>query len=138
MIDYIVKNSVSNVIFCGDYFHQRNALTVDTLNIAHRCLQALAKHTKVYMIIGNHDLFNKNSTDVNSINIFRDINNVVVVDKPLECKLNDKTALFVPWLSDLSEYKTSSFDMMFGHFEVSTKFIMSNYEQEHSKGLKSS
>ena len=82
------KNNVSNIIFCGDYFHQRNALTVDTLNIAYRCLQALAKKCNVYMILGNHDLFNKNSTDVNSINIFRDNENIYVIDKATEVKLN--------------------------------------------------
>ena len=70
MIDHIVANNIKNVVFTGDYFHQRNAITIDTLNIAHRCLQAMAKHANVYMILGNHDLFNKNSTEVNSIKIF--------------------------------------------------------------------
>ena len=42
------------------------------------------------MILGNHDLFNKNSTDVNSINIFRDNSSVHVVDSPIEIALNGK------------------------------------------------
>jgi hypothetical protein len=79
------------------------------------------------MIIGNHDLFNKNSTDVNSINIFRDIPNVYVIDKSVEIDINGKRSLFVPWLGDLSTYKTSSFDMMFGHFDISTKFVIASY-----------
>ncbi len=137
IITFISQNNISNVIFTGDFFHQRNALTIDTLNIAHRCLQALAKHAKIYMIIGNHDLFNKNSTDVNSINIFRDIPNVYVIDKSIEIDINGKRSLFVPWLGDLSMYKTSSFDMMFGHFDISTKFVIASYAQEHSRTLKS-
>lgn len=133
MLDAIDKDCIQNIVFCGDYFHQRNALTVDTLNIAYKCLQALAKKCHVHMILGNHDLFNKNSTDVNSINIFRDNKQVIVVDSPLEIEINSKKALLVPWLSDLSGFNEESYDFLFGHFDISTKFLVSSYAQEHSK-----
>lgn len=90
------------------------------------------------MILGNHDLFNKNSVDVNSINIFRDINNVEVVDKPSEITINGKRALLVPWLSDLSQFKEETYDLMFGHFDISSKFLISSYVQEHSQALQAS
>lgn len=135
IIDAVDKHNVSVCIFCGDYFHQRNALTIDTLNIAHRCLQAIAKKCKVYMILGNHDLFNKNSTDINSIRIFNDIDNIKVIDKPLELEMNGKKVLFVPWLSDLTSFKRESYDFMFGHFDISSKFLIASYAQEHSKKL---
>lgn len=138
ILDYIDKEKTSNIVFCGDYFHQRNALTVDTLNIAYRCLQALSKKCKVYMILGNHDLFNKNSTDVNSINIFRDNSNICVVDSPIDVDMNGKKALFVPWLSDLSDFKKESYDFMFGHFDISTRFLITDYVQEHSRSIQAS
>ena len=132
MLDFASKNQIDNIVFCGDYFHQRNALTIDTLNIAHKCIQALAKHAKLYMILGNHDLFNKNSTDVNSINIFRENKNVVVVDKAVEVNLNGCRSLFVPWLANLSNMKKDSYDFMFGHFDISTKFLIDSYAKVHS------
>ena len=135
ILNEISAKNIKNIIFCGDYFHQRNALTVDTLNIAYKCLQALAKECNVYMILGNHDLFNKNSTDVNSINIFRDNSNIHVIDHAEEAVLNGKKALFVPWLADLSEFKENQFHFMFGHFEISSKFLISNYVQEHSRNV---
>ena len=79
------------------------------------------------MVLGNHDLFNKNSTDVNSINIFRDNSHIHVIDKPIELQLNGKAILFVPWLSDLSSFKANSYDFLFGHFDISSKFLISNY-----------
>ena len=85
------------------------------------------------MILGNHDLFNKNSTDVNSINIFRDNSQIHIVDKPESVKMNGKDTLFVPWLSDFSTYKAESFDFMFGHFDISSKFLIASYVQDHSK-----
>ena len=135
VINAVDEHNVSTCIFCGDYFHQRNALTIDTLNIAHRCLQALAKKCKVYMILGNHDLFNKNSTDINSISIFIDISNLVVVDKPVEVMVNGNMSLLVPWLSDLSLFKPNSYDFVFGHFDISSKFLVASYAQDHSKKL---
>lgn len=90
------------------------------------------------MVLGNHDLFNKNSTDVNSINIFRDNANVVVIDKPTEVVLNNKKALLVPWLADLSSFSKESYDFMLGHFEISSKYLIASYVQEHSKAAKAS
>ena len=90
------------------------------------------------MILGNHDLFNKNSTEINSINIFKDIENLVVVDKPIEMLINSKKALLVPWLSDLSNFKKNSYDFLFGHFDVSSKFLIASYTKEHSKKISSS
>lgn len=135
IIDAAIKHKSSACIFCGDYFHQRNALTIDTLNIAHRCLQALAKKCKVYMILGNHDLFNKNSTDINSIRIFGDIDGIEVIDKPIELDINGKRSLLVPWLSDLSSFKQNTYDFVFGHFDISSKFLVASYVQEHSKKM---
>lgn len=90
------------------------------------------------MILGNHDLFNKNSTEINSINIFKDIENLVVVDRPIEMLMNSKNVLLVPWLSDLSDFKKNSYDFLFGHFDVSAKFLIASYAKEHSKKISSS
>lgn len=138
LLEAIDKHSIDNIIFCGDFFHQRNALTIDTLNIAYRCLSALARRCKTYMILGNHDLFNKNSIDINSINIFRNNANVVVVDKPLEASMNGARALLVPWLADLSAYKPETYDFMFGHFDISSKFLMASYREDHANASKTS
>jgi len=93
---------VKTVISCGDIFHARNAIDVNTMNIAYKLVSALAKHCKVYLICGNHDIYMKTSTDVNSVNMFQDIENVVVVKDVMQGMLNDKRALLVPWLGNVS------------------------------------
>jgi DNA repair exonuclease SbcCD nuclease subunit len=138
IVDAIVDNKVDNVIFCGDFFHQRNALTVDTLNIAHRCLKAIASKATLWMILGNHDLFNKNSVDVNSINIFNDNSKVKVISQTTELKLNGKPILMIPWLGDISSLKKESYDFVFGHFDVSSKFVVDNYIDSNSTKAKAS
>ena len=133
IISYAKSHNVKNIIFAGDYFHQRNALSVDTINIAFKCMQSMAKTCTVYMILGNHDLFMKNSVDVNSINMFQDIPNVNIISHATEVDLNSKRALFIPWLADLSKFSKASYDFMFGHFDISSKYLISSYVDEHSR-----
>ena len=138
ILAYAKKSKTKNIIFCGDWFHSRATLDVSTLDIAYKCVQALAKQCKLWMILGNHDLYLKNSTEVSSVNIFKNDSNVVVVDKPLEVMLNSKRALLVPWLANLDGFKRDSYDFMLGHFEISSKFLVQSYIEEHSGKLEAS
>lgn len=138
ILSYAKKSKAKNIIFCGDWFHSRATLDVSTLDIAYKCVQALAKQCKLWMILGNHDLYLKNSTEVSSVNIFKNDSNVVVVDKPLEVILNSKKALLVPWLANLDGFKKDSYDFMLGHFEISSKFLVQSYIEEHSGKLEAS
>ena len=138
ILSYAKKSKAKNIIFCGDWFHSRATLDVSTLDIAYKCVQALSKQCKFWMILGNHDLYLKNSIEVSSVNIFKNDSNVVVVDKPLEVMLNSKKALLVPWLANLDGFKKDSYDFMLGHFEISSKFLVQSYIEEHSGKLEAS
>ena len=123
----IKSENIQNVIFCGDWHHTRNSIESNVLNVSYKLMQALAKVANVYCILGNHDLYLKNSTDVNSLVIFRDIPHVKVYDCVTPVFINSKAALFVPWLGDVSSIEKSSYDMMFGHFEISSQWLMKQY-----------
>lgn len=123
---------VENIIFAGDWFHSRSLLDTNTINVSIKLVQALAKGRKLYLICGNHDSYFKNTTDVNSINIFRSCPNVKVVDKTQELSLNGQRALLVPWLGDVSPYGEGGFDVLVGHFDVSSKYLIKSYVEEHS------
>ena len=95
-------------------------------------MSALAKHCKVYCLLGNHDIYMKNTTDINSLVFFKNIANVQLIDTPTQIELNNSKALLVPWLGDVAKYEDESFDMMFGHFDVSSKYLIKSYIEEHS------
>jgi len=90
-------------------------------------MQALAKVCDVKMIVGNHDSFMKNTLDINSIKMFSDIDRVQIIDTPTEASINGNLSLLIPWLGDLSQFKNNRYDMLFGHFDISTKFLISQY-----------
>ena len=132
IIKYIKENAVKTIIFCGDWNHVRVSTENNVLNVSYKLMQALAKHAKVYCLLGNHDLYLKNSVDVNSLVIFKDIANVQIVDKTLPVSINNNLSLLVPWLGDLGSYEKGFYDMLFGHFDVSHQYLVKSYIEDHS------
>lgn len=130
--DAIERDNVKNVIFGGDWFHSRTQLSLETLNIGIKLVSALAKRANVILIVGNHDCFMKNSTDINSLNVFRDTPNVKIVTEAESGIINGETCLFVPWASSLDVFEKSKYDMAIGHFDVSTKYLVQSYKEEHA------
>lgn len=131
IISYIKSNNIKTCLFLGDWHHVRVSTENNVMNVSYKLMQALAKHCKVICILGNHDIYMKNSVDINSMVIFKSIHNVEIIDKVTEVNINGEKSLLVPWLGDLSEYKDETIDMMFGHFDVSAKYLMKSYIEEH-------
>jgi DNA repair exonuclease SbcCD nuclease subunit len=71
---------------------------------------------KVYMIMGNHDLYYKDKRELNSIEYIRDLENFVMIDEHF---IQDDVAI-IPWLVG-DEFKAVSkiqCKYMFAHFEL--------------------
>ena len=132
MLDCIKKNDIKNVIFGGDLLHERVAINVNTMNVVLKCVEALARHCKVFLIIGNHDTHYKNSVDINSLNMFKSTKNVTIIHKAQSLELNGQKVLLAPWLSDFSTFTPEEFDLAVGHFDIPSKFLLATYIEEHS------
>jgi DNA repair exonuclease SbcCD nuclease subunit len=111
----IKKKGIKDVVFCGDYFHTRDEVSVDTLHFGTKLL-ALFKDFNLTMIVGNHDCFLKDSSEVNSISPYSEWPNVKIVEKIFTTEAYGKTINFVPWGTEYSEIPNS--DITFGHFEI--------------------
>lgn len=132
IISYIKENDIKNIIFCGDWNHVRVSTENNVLNVSYTLMKALAKHAKVYLLNGNHDLYMKNSNEISSLVIFKDIANVKIIDRTQPISVNGNYSLLVPWLGDTSIYNEEIFDMIFGHFDVSHKYLVKSYIEDHS------
>ena len=56
------EKGIEDIVFCGDYFHTRDEVSVDTLHFGSKLLE-LFKDFKLTMIVGNHDCFLKDSSE---------------------------------------------------------------------------
>lgn len=104
-------------IFMGDFFHHRSTINSQTLEYAIKALSLLNEaFTKTYFIVGNHDLYFRESRSVTSLKFATLFPNIVLIDSIM---LIDDVAL-IPWLveeewKDLTDIKTK---YVFGHLEL--------------------
>jgi DNA repair exonuclease SbcCD nuclease subunit len=117
------RQQIKDIIFCGDYFHTRDEVSVDTLHFGTKVLE-LFKDFNIVMIVGNHDCFLKDSSEVNSISPYSQWPNVTIVDKPLTVNAFGTKINFIPW--GIKVHDIPEADITFGHFEIQC-FRMNTY-----------
>jgi DNA repair exonuclease SbcCD nuclease subunit len=104
-------------IFMGDFMHHRNQINSQTLEYAIRFLGLLNDaFEKVYFMVGNHDLYWRESRSITSMKFASLYPNIVLIDAPTV--IGDVS--LVPWLVE-DEWKTVATQKskyMFGHLEL--------------------
>jgi DNA repair exonuclease SbcCD nuclease subunit len=114
-IEDLKNKGIKDIVFCGDYFHTRDEVSVDSLHFGTKLLE-LFNEFNIIMIVGNHDCFLKDSSEVNSISHYNNWPNINVIDKFLNVKSHGNSINFVPWGVDVKDIDKS--DITFGHFEI--------------------
>lgn len=134
-IDHILESTKNldnlSCIFLGDWFDSRTGINTLTMNIAIKQMERLAAKSKVYFIVGNHDMFNKTNCDVNSSVIFSHIPNVTIISNPEEVMINGKKCLLAPFITDTKRYSDGEFYSVFGHIDVSPKYLEESYTESN-------
>ena len=115
---------IKDLIFAGDWHHNRSEISVNTLQISADILDILSEFNLI-AITGNHDIYYKHRTDVNSLSIFKSRKNVTVLEKYEIVEAFDKKISFCPWNTDTKDIEES--DLIVGHFEIET-FKMNTYK----------
>lgn len=132
--DIAIKNDIRDIIFMGDFFDSRASIDVKTLNQATESLYDLADSVdNVIMILGNHDIYLRDSTSIHSLFAFTGHNSITVVDKPLF--IND--IAFLPWNfgcanGDKIDVPTN-LKYMFCHHNFPADFFMSGSKHKKNK-----
>lgn len=125
--DWIVvelkKKKIKDILFLGDFFHNRSEISVQTLDVSADILNKF-KDFNIIMIVGNHDAYYKNRSDVHSLRIFQGYDNITIVDSSLVVQCFGKKLEFVSWNNELQPFKV---DYVFGHFEIQS-FKMNNFK----------
>ena len=107
----------------GDVFDNRSTVGINTMNVVIDIFEKMvAICPDIRLIVGNHDIYNKSSNDVTSLNILKYIKGVKIYYKPEVEVIGGKTVLFHPWIEDrdIQTKLLSKFngDYVFGHLDV--------------------
>ena len=122
------ERNIKSVIHLGDVVERRKFINFKTLNsmkdILFDPLEEMGGNIKI--IIGNHDIYYKNTLSVNSMNeLTKGMTYVTVYDEPSVVSLtDDHKVVFLPWICDDNEEQTKELiektrtKVAFGHLHI--------------------
>jgi len=125
-------NNIKDIIICGDVNNDRNEISVNTLHIINEFFKTLEEFN-IVIIVGNHDAFYKNRSDINSLSLLAGWKNITIVDKLQSITQFDKLITLCPWGVELNDIPTS--DIVFGHFDINGFYM--NPVKLSTDGIKS-
>lgn len=131
--DELKTRGLTDIIIPGDLFHYRDEVAVNTIQVVTQMLM-IWKDFNIVILVGNHDAFYKDRSEINSLSILKGWNNITVIDEPTLVEYKSRKLMFCPWGTYLNQIKES--DIVFGHFEIqSFKF---NQHKVCEEGMSSS
>lgn len=122
--EQITKHGVDTIFILGDLFDNRNNLGVKTLNIVYSAFNTLvSKHPsiKIYILLGNHDIYYRNKRDIHSLAILDGFEQITIIDEPTHLNLSNRNIELTPWLTDIEEINKvfqHKADIAMGHYEI--------------------
>jgi DNA repair exonuclease SbcCD nuclease subunit len=136
---YLIENNIKTVIQLGDIFDRRKYSNHYTLSESKRYFFSRFGELGIELetLLGNHDLFYKESLSVSSSELFlKQFKNVNVIKNPTQLKKFDISV--IPWICKenyddcLKFIKNDTSHMCVGHFEVAGfKMYQSSILSEH-------
>ena len=136
----IKQHNVTHFLDLGDTWDKRKIHNIRTYNIfRERFFDKLEElGVQTIMLIGNHDVYFKNTNEVNSVSILgKEYKNIHVVNGFEDIKIDNYTFGMMSWINNqnLDEakqfIKTSQADIVCGHFEAVGFELLPGVKAEH-------
>lgn len=111
------------ILHLGDLFDNRNVIPINLLNYGMDVVEEISKIAPLHIIIGNHDLWSKSASEINTIRPFRYIPNVSIYDKTTQVEYLGKKICMMPYIdSRLEQIKlikeNKNCDYLFCHSDL--------------------
>lgn len=123
----MVDNKINTVFQLGDLFDRRKYINFRTLSESKKIMfdRFYDNNIDMHVLVGNHDIHMKESTEINSPRLLIDqYDNITVYDTASTLDYYGTSIDIIPWLckeneeSILEMISTSSSELCFGHFEI--------------------
>jgi DNA repair exonuclease SbcCD nuclease subunit len=133
---YLEKHNIKTIIHLGDYFEHRKYVNFKALNQNKKMFLDVLRERGIHMSIipGNHDVYYKNTNELNSLQELLSQNSfsVSIYEDPVDLPFGDMTIGMVPWICPENEDKCLDFlehsksNIIMGHFELGGFQYMAN------------
>jgi len=131
--DDLNKKKIKDIFILGDLYHYRDEIAVNTIHVVNQILN-LWDEFNIVILVGNHDAFYKDRSDINSLSILNGWKNIQIISEPATYTIYGKQCTFLPWGADVRDVEKS--DVIFGHLEIESFKMNSHKHCDH--GMKTS
>lgn len=143
---YCIENDIKTIIHLGDFFDDRKNINIKSLHsIRKNFLQKLRDHgMHMDIIFGNHDVFYKNSNELNSLKEVLGywVNEVNIVTSPRVLEYGGMKLALLPWITSDNYAESMKFvesapaDWLLGHLELSGFEVLKGVEMKEGMDKK--
>jgi DNA repair exonuclease SbcCD nuclease subunit len=121
------KEGIENIIHLGDLIDRRKYINFKTLQRMKKDFISpiFDRNMKMFLVIGNHDLAYKNTSELSSVNeLFDKELNLTVFSEPTEYTFGNLDILFLPWINkenreeSFAAIKNSKATIAMGHLGI--------------------
>ena len=140
LFPYIEKNDIKTIVHMGDGNDRRRFSNFETLNyFRNKFIKPLEKlNITLHHILGNHDVYFRNSLEVNSMKeIYGYHPNVKIYDKFQDVEIDGFKFAVFPWINEENQIEfedfltKSSATIALGHFEIKGFQVLRGVQSEH-------
>ena len=125
VIPYLKENAKPGdiLIHLGDLFDNRTSLPIIIINKVEKILKEISDILPTHIMVGNHDLWNKGSNEVNSVRMFGYMNkNISVYENTTTIDIEGQKLVLMPWvekrLDMIKELNSNPGDYLFCHSDL--------------------
>jgi DNA repair exonuclease SbcCD nuclease subunit len=127
LFPYLIENKIDTIFQLGDLFDRRKFINYNSLFLSRKYFFDKLEENKItlHTLLGNHDIFYKNTLEVNSPELLlQEYGNIKVYNDFATVQFDGMNVDIVPWLCDdnsveiFEKMKKSKAEMCFGHFEI--------------------
>ena len=133
--NYIIRNKkYKNIICMGDIFTDKRKLDVYMLNKIKKEIFEKLTDRKIYIILGNHDIYYKEDNSINSVELLESMfDNIYVIKKDEIIEIENIKYYCIPYgfIPDKNKMKES--DYVLGHIEFYPYYPYSKLDIEEYK-----
>jgi UDP-2,3-diacylglucosamine pyrophosphatase LpxH len=117
---------IDTIIELGDIFDRRKYVNFDTLERSRKYFfdPIIERNWQLHCIVGNHDIYFKNTNRVNAPSLLMNEHNIHVYENPEHVVFGDTTILFMPWINHsnydraMKYIEESKSQVCMGHLEL--------------------
>ena len=124
---YLKEHNIKHICHLGDVVDRRKFINFVTLNSWRKRFfdRLLEEGITMDVIVGNHDVFYRNTNEINAMNeLFAGYSNIKILVEAEELQYDSLKVAMVPWINSgnyettMEFLKNTSAEVVFGHLEI--------------------